>query len=685
MDWLNLIANSSVLHALAHTLVHFAWQGLLLALVLFLLLKNIPSRYAQLRYSISLFTLVLCVVVPVATFSLLYTPEISFQAIDMQQVVTGVSGTVAQFGEALTESGVQSVSFATAEFLDFLNVQLVHGVLPFLALCWIAGVLLLSVRVALQMVGVCQLPHQSTYLPEPQLQQLFEGLLHKLEVNPVTRLLISDKVDVPMAIGWLKPVVLLPSSMVVGLTPGQLEMLLMHELAHVRRHDYIINFFQTLVELLLFFHPAVRWVSGQIRMERECCCDDIAVAHVGNPVAYATTLTDAEMSRFQNIPELAMAASGSDLKSRILRVVGQTDCANGNARLRKSGLVAALCSVSVVLLILVTDNASEQHVSATQPDVQDEQLLEVAETAATVTARRDAIEAESPDPSVALNSGLDVANESVTQPAEKLVTPVNAEPDTTQDVEVAAVVQTSSSSGVSKLASGVIETDDSELTDNEQHSESAKGDSEDALMAELPAVDAAQEIVKQQPDFETGAEKSSLSVDIDLPAAPELSVVPDLASASVSTEDSVEQTMDSMPETGAIAKADDSESPEQSITTTIAAAKTPVQEPETTVISPVLLKGEAPVYPRQALRRGLTDQVQVSFKVNTRGQVEDIAFRGSVHRSFKKSVRRALAQWQFQPGIKNGEETVMTMQHVFSFAEPENAVLATTGTRIDAK
>ena len=102
------------------------------------------------------------------------------------------------------------------------------------------------------------------------------------------------RVDVPTVIGWLKPVVLLPASALAGLSPNQVEAILAHELAHIRRHDYLVNLLQTLVETLLFYHPAVWWLSRRIRAERENCCDDLAVSLCGDPVAYAAALAELE-------------------------------------------------------------------------------------------------------------------------------------------------------------------------------------------------------------------------------------------------------------------------------------------------------------------------------------------------------------------------------------------------------
>ena len=121
-------------------------------------------------------------------------------------------------------------------------------------------------------------------------------------------------------IGWDKPAVLLPVSAMSGLSPDQIESILAHELAHIQRQDYLVNILQTLVEILGFYHPAVWWVSRQIRIEREHCCDDLAVAVCGNSVAYARALTQLETIRSRS-GILAMAATGGGLTSRIKRLV----------------------------------------------------------------------------------------------------------------------------------------------------------------------------------------------------------------------------------------------------------------------------------------------------------------------------------------------------------------------------
>src|SRR5437870_3197950 len=130
-------------------------------------------------------------------------------------------------------------------------------------------------------------------------RQALARLARQLRVSRPVRLLASALIEVPAVIGWWRPVILIPVSVLAGggLTPLQLDALLAHELAHVRRHDYLVNLLQAVVETLLFYHPAVWWVSARVREERERCCDDLAVAACGDVRVYATALLRMEQLR----------------------------------------------------------------------------------------------------------------------------------------------------------------------------------------------------------------------------------------------------------------------------------------------------------------------------------------------------------------------------------------------------
>jgi len=138
-------------------------------------------------------------------------------------------------------------------------------------------------------------------------------------VSRSVRLLATDRVDSPSVIGWLRPVILAPVGVLCGLAPEQVEALLAHELAHVRRHDYLVNVLQGIAESLLFYHPAVWWISNQIRAEREHCCDDLAVAASGDVLVYARALAELESMRPAHF-KAALSANGGSLLRRIQRL-----------------------------------------------------------------------------------------------------------------------------------------------------------------------------------------------------------------------------------------------------------------------------------------------------------------------------------------------------------------------------
>src|SRR5205807_2321537 len=162
--------------------------------------------------------------------------------------------------------------------------------------------------------GVCRAPDLW--------QQRLDQLGARLRLSRPVALLESCLADVPVVIGYLRPVILMPVGLLAGLPAGQIEAILLHELAHVRRYDYLVNLLQIFVEGLLFHHPAVWWISGVIRGQRENCCDDLVVAVKGGAYEYAAALAALEQHR-EAVRETALAATGGSLMKRIRRLLPQ--------------------------------------------------------------------------------------------------------------------------------------------------------------------------------------------------------------------------------------------------------------------------------------------------------------------------------------------------------------------------
>src|ERR1039458_1697001 len=169
----------------------------------------------------------------------------------------------------------------------------------------------------------------------------------------------------PSVVGWLRPVILLPPATVLGLTPEQLEAVLVHELAHIRRYDSLVNAAQILVETLLFYHPAVWWTSARIREERELCCDDVAVSSCGDALCYARALTRLERLRL-TAPALALGSAGGPLAYRIRRLMGAGS--RGESPSKLAGVLALALGLACLAANVHWARGQEQKVVAQQTE-----------------------------------------------------------------------------------------------------------------------------------------------------------------------------------------------------------------------------------------------------------------------------------------------------------------------------
>lgn len=322
--------NGLVLESLGWALLHLLWQGTLVAAVLALALRVIGRQAAVARYALACGALALMLALPVATFGRHYAsaaPASSAEAAVSTAVpapapATFTAPTFPAPRHAFTPAAPVFASGAELATLPGQALGFVGQSLPWLVLAWGLGVALSSLRLLAGWLRLRRLVRAATPAPL-EWQQRLEALSSRLGMKRAVRLLQSAAVEVPSAVGWLRPVVLLPASALTGLTTRQLEMILAHELAHIRRYDFVVNLAQTLVETLLFYHPAVWWVSRVIRVEREHCCDDIAAGTSGSALSYARALTALEELRVlpSLAPNPALSALGGSLPERVRRLV----------------------------------------------------------------------------------------------------------------------------------------------------------------------------------------------------------------------------------------------------------------------------------------------------------------------------------------------------------------------------
>jgi TonB family protein len=296
----------AIAHALGWTLLHFLWQGTLIAAILACLLSLLSERSPQPRYLAACTALVLMIATPIITFTRLLA----------QQYREAHAITTFSPLDPITINATGTLS----EPLLYRLTSALDRSMPALLALWFAGVLLLLGRLSMGLIIARQMKSLSTEPAPPDLLSTFRQLTHRIGVSRPVRLLHSALVQVPTVIGWLRPVVLFPIGCLAGLSPTQLEAILAHELAHIRRHDYLISVLQSVVEALLFYHPAVWWVSHRIRTEREHCCDDLAVRIGGNPLTYARALS-LLAERSASLPAIALGANGGILTMRIKRLL----------------------------------------------------------------------------------------------------------------------------------------------------------------------------------------------------------------------------------------------------------------------------------------------------------------------------------------------------------------------------
>lgn len=381
---------------LGQSLLHFVWQGAVLGLIAGAATFGWRRSTAARQYGILLSLFSLMAAAPVLTFALLpqpTSPLASSPPINpVDDVVISNSSPIATIPRSVaadqerapvnslpaetsaTPAG-RAVDVAPPYPADPPPRQLEQS-LPWLVAAWVVGVAVCSLRLLIGFIGVFRVRWLGR-TPAPEFAQRICGeLQHKLGLSRVIFVCESLLIQVPIVIGWLKPLILFPAGMITGLSEAQLRALLAHELAHLRRHDYLVNILQTVVETLLFYHPAVWWLSRRLRVEREHCCDDVVVELLGNRVEYGRALLAVEELRDQRYT-LALGAADGSLGSRVRRIVGV-----GSDRAANS-LWALPCFLACSFAILCSVHALGWH-RASEPEHDDPETFVVVEWSAIV-------------------------------------------------------------------------------------------------------------------------------------------------------------------------------------------------------------------------------------------------------------------------------------------------------------
>ena len=371
---------------LGYSLLHFLWQGALIAVLAAVTLRFLRSADASRRYALLLCGITLMAFVPLITFCIIDLPD-GIAGHEPTPIVIDndpPSIPAAQHPDgpaptdpvAVTTTPPMTVPVARPRpSLGMLVQEWTRRWMIPLVLAWAVGVCLLSLRFLFSWAGVLRVRRRGLSPACDRIQHLSRPLCAALLVRQTVRVCESALVQVPAVVGWLRPMILLPARLVTRLSDDELRAILAHELAHIRRHDYLVNVVQIVIETVLFYHPAVWWLSRRLRQEREHCCDDLASAACGGNRILARAL--ASLAELHAAAPYALpAATGGSLVQRIRRLVQPE---SESERLVPGGLglglgLGLLCTVGAILAVsplIVSVPASEDQA---EQDAGSEQL-----------------------------------------------------------------------------------------------------------------------------------------------------------------------------------------------------------------------------------------------------------------------------------------------------------------------
>lgn len=295
--------------ALGWTVLHSLWQAALVALALGLVLRLFPRQSASWRYRLAFSALLGLFLLTAFNFYRLYNMGTSAEE---------MLGSLVMEGQLpLSEQANSSWGLLAKSFIGYLDQHLT-SIVAF----WLVGFAFFTLRLIGGLGYTVQLRYQGVSALDVAWEKRLAGLMQKMGIKQSVKLLESSRVTIPLVIGTFKPIILLPLGTINRLSVEEVEAILAHELSHIWRQDYLLNIIQSIIEVLFYFNPAVWWISALIRVERENCCDDLAVKACGNSLVYAKSLLQLQEDQIKG-EALAMALfrNKTQLLNRIRRIL----------------------------------------------------------------------------------------------------------------------------------------------------------------------------------------------------------------------------------------------------------------------------------------------------------------------------------------------------------------------------
>jgi len=329
---------SSSLHAIGATLFHSLWLGVILSFIVALILFSTRNTSARMRYN--LLTASLC-------FFMISIAVLFCRAVGALSSSTSVTSIISGALNNRVQAGHSELTDSPAIVTGFNQVMIIWNTYSSqIVIIWFLIICIKSVQLLVGLNGVRDLKNNEVYAAGQKWDEKMLQLSERLGITQKVSILQSGIAKVPMVVGHFKPLILIPLGLLNGLSDNEVEAILCHELAHVKRRDYLVNLMQSFIEVVFFFNPAVLWISKLIREERENCCDDLAVSQLVDKRSYVKALITCQ--EFQlNAPALALAVTGrkNHLFNRISRMLFDTKTTLN--KIEKTILTVALVSVVV--------------------------------------------------------------------------------------------------------------------------------------------------------------------------------------------------------------------------------------------------------------------------------------------------------------------------------------------------
>jgi beta-lactamase regulating signal transducer with metallopeptidase domain len=335
-------------YAIGWTVVHSLWQAFVITLIVGVALLLLQKKVAKTRYLMANIGLWAILAAALVTFTLYYdfskqpgefvfVPDVEENALTITKNGVDNSASIPQ----LNDASIRGMSWKGMK--DYCNQNMY-----LIVTLWFIGVVIFVLRILGSISYVYYLKNRMNFPADEYWQETLDTMRERLQLTKYVDLVESALVRSPMVVGHLKPMILFPIGAINRLNSNEVEAILAHELAHVMRHDYLFNILQNVIEALFYFHPAVWWLSSQVRTERENCCDDVAISICGNAMTYAKSLVSVQEMAYYS-PQLAMAFAGNKGKNQLLlrvqRILNQPKST--------INMMEKIASTSVLLLVLV--------------------------------------------------------------------------------------------------------------------------------------------------------------------------------------------------------------------------------------------------------------------------------------------------------------------------------------------